>query len=158
MKRFVAAMAVFVLGSGLGYVAGYSRGSTSVSSEQQLVLEQEFARSMTGVTLGGVFTIDGVDRAPSDERYTIARIEKIAGDMWLFHARLEFGGTDVLLPVPVKLLWAGDTPVLTLTDASLPGLGTYTARLVFYRGRYAGLWSNPETGGFQYGTIESTTE
>jgi hypothetical protein len=28
--------------------------------------------------------------------------------------------------------WAGDTPVITLTDLSIPGMGTYTARAILY--------------------------
>ncbi len=158
MKRFLVAIAVLAVG-GLGYGFGYSQGSASISSDEQKALEEEFTRSMSGVALDGAFTVDGSDRDEArGERYTIERVEKVAGDIWLFHARLQFGDTDVSLPVPVKLLWAGDTPVVTLTDAFLPGLGTYTARLVFYRGRYAGLWSNPDTGGFQFGTISPTSE
>ena len=158
MKRWLLVLAglvgALVLG-GLSYFLGYSRGSASIAAEERAVLEEEFARSMSGVVLEGSFTVDGSGREASTERYTVERVEKIGGDIWLFHTRLQFGETDVSLPVPVKLLWAGDTPMVSLTDAAIPGLGTFTARLVFYRDRYAGLWSNSETGGFQYGTILS---
>ena len=49
--------------------------------------------------------------------------------------------------------WAGDTPVITLTDQALPGMGTYTARVVVYRGQYAGTWSGRNGGGKVFGRI-----
>ena len=157
MKRWVLSLAALAVSTGLGFGLGYSRGSASITSDEQAAIEEAFADSMEGVVLEGSFTIDGVERPPSTERYTIDRVEKAAGDIWLFHSRIEYGDTDVSLPVPVKVLWAGDTPVVTLTDAALPGLGTFTVRLVFYRGRYAGLWSSPETGGFQFGSLTDAT-
>ena len=49
--------------------------------------------------------------------------------------------------------WAGDTPVISLTDASVPGLGTFSARVLFYEDRYAGTWSHGDVGGNQFGRI-----
>lgn len=49
--------------------------------------------------------------------------------------------------------FAGDTPMVTLTDASLPGLGTFTARVLFYRDRYAGLWWGTDSSGHQLGRL-----
>ncbi len=60
------------------------------------------------------------------------------------------------LPLTVK--WAGDTPVITLTDMMVPGLGTYTARVLFHRGRYAGTWSASDHGGEMWGRIEKDTD
>jgi hypothetical protein len=57
------------------------------------------------------------------------------------------------VPVPVKVLWAEDTPMISLTDAAIPGLGTFSARIVFFRDRYAGMWSHDEVGGSQFGRI-----
>ena len=58
------------------------------------------------------------------------------------------------LPVPVRLEWAGDTPVVSVTDLGLPGLGTYTARVAFYRDLYAGMWWGSSHGGNMFGKIE----
>ena len=71
----------------------------------------------------------------------------------MIHARIEYGGHDVTVPIPVRIEWAGDTPVISLTDVEVPGLGTFTARVLFYRGRYAGTWQHGETGGSQFGRI-----
>ena len=49
--------------------------------------------------------------------------------------------------------WAGDTPVVELTDLTIPGLGTYTARVLFYRDEYAGTWKGKNAGGQMFGRI-----
>ena len=42
--------------------------------------------------------------------------------------------------LPVK--FAGDTPVISLTNFTVPGFGSFTARVVIYNGAYAGTWSS----------------
>jgi hypothetical protein len=42
---------------------------------------------------------------------------------------------------------------VTLTDADIPGVGTFTARVVFFRDHYSGMWWHGETGGNQFGRI-----
>ena len=153
MKRWLPKIIVF-LSVGIGsYFFGYSRGDTASISNEQKEREERFTHSMSNVVLKGKFTMNGRQADSTVERYTIERIEKMAGDIWLFHARIEYGKTDVTLPVPVKLLWAGDTPVVTLTDAPIPGLGTFSVRLLFYKDSYTGLWSSNKNGGFQFGEI-----
>lgn len=116
--------------------------------------EEAFAASMRGVVLEGSFTIDGrEDRKLRVERYEIEKAAKLGGDIWTFHSRIQYGDHDVTLPVPVKLLWAGDTPMVSLTDAGIPGLGTFIARVLFYEDRYAGIWRHGEAGGAQFGRI-----
>ena len=157
MKRWVLRFVILglVLGAcGISYFLGYRRGGDAMKSSDRLELEKGFADSMAGATLTGSFTVDGrEDDALRWERYTVERAEPLGGDLWVFHARLEFGETDLTIPVPVRVLWAGDTPVVSLTDASIPGLGTFTARVLFYRDHYAGMWANPEVSGLQFGTI-----
>ncbi len=130
----------------------------------QAALEKEFAQSLTGVVFVGRYTIDQpedkpdvqvkADAKPREDRYTIQQVSKISGDLWLFQARVQYGDRDVTLPIPLTVKWAGDTPVITLTDAAIPGLGTYTARVMIYRGQYAGTWSGGDHGGHMWGRIE----
>jgi hypothetical protein len=115
----------------------------------------KFQQEMTGVKMIGQFTVIGNDQgAPAKEEYTIRSITKLQGDYWLLNARIKYGGKDLTLPVPLKIQWAGDTPVITLTKAKIPGLGTFSCRVVIYNSKYAGTWSHGEVGGHLFGTLE----
>jgi hypothetical protein len=115
--------------------------------------EKEFQDSLTGVMLDGQSTRDGKPGV-SDDKYDIERVEKGAGDAWTFYVKVSMQGREMVLPLPIDVKWAGDTPVITLTDKSLPGMGTYTARVVVYRGQYAGTWKGGSGGGKVFGTIK----
>ena len=124
----------------------------------QEALEREFQESMSGVVLEGFFTINDRDGGPRKERYQISKMSKLAGDYWVCQARIQYGSHDVTVPVPVKVKWAGDTPILTLTDVAIPGLGTFTARVLFYDKNYVGVWRHGEHSGQHFGRIIPETE
>jgi len=124
------------------------------AAPDRAALEKEFSEKLTGSVLVGAFTVDGnADKPPRAERYEIKSVTKLKDDVWIFTARAKWGGADVTLPFPVRVLWAGDTPMVSLTDVSIPGLGTFTARVLFYRDHYAGTWWHGEVGGNQFGRI-----
>jgi hypothetical protein len=54
--------------------------------------------------------------------------------------------------VPVK--WAGDTPVISVTNFKVPTMGTYTARVMIYADHYAGTWDAGDHGGHMWGRVE----
>lgn len=60
--------------------------------------------------------------------------------------------------MPLEIKWAGDTPVITLTDLAIPGLGTFTARVVIYDNKYAGTWQHGQVGGSLFGRIEKVQQ
>ena len=67
---------------------------------------------------------------------------------------MQYGGHDLKVPVELQVKWAGDTPVITLTDTPVAGMGSFTARIVIYRGQYAGTWSGGKGhGGQLFGKI-----
>lgn len=90
-------------------------------------LEKKLVESLTGARLAGRWRLvkDGAPGEEKEDEYTIHSIKKLSSELWWITARVRYGGKDVTVPVPVKILWAGDTPVLSVTDAGLPGLGTY---------------------------------
>ena len=121
--------------------------------------EQQFQETLSGVTLVGHFTITGGEDSDTlrEEKYTITKVTKLSDNYWLFFARIQYGGRDVTVPLKLEVKWADDTPIITLTDLELPGLGTYTARVIIYREQYAGTWSGGKYGGHLFGTITKNT-
>jgi len=115
--------------------------------------EKQFQQMMTGAVLVGHSTLEGRQGLSGEERYSIDGAHKLAGDVWMFQARMKLEGHEIPLPIPVNIKWAGDTPVIEVTDMSIPGMGTYTARVVLYRDRYAGTWSGKDHGGQLFGAI-----
>ena len=121
-------------------------------------LEKEFEQSMSGVTLTGHFTRQG-GTGLSDDKYTIEKVTKVKGDLWRFDTRILYGGHDVKMPIELEVKWAGDTPVITLTDQPVAGLGSFTVRIVIYRGQYAGTWSGANGhGGQMFGSIVKSVQ
>jgi hypothetical protein len=112
-----------------------------------------FSESMSGVTLVGYSTRLNREGLSRQERYRIDGVTHIAGDNWLFRTRLNYSEREIPVPIPLTVRWAGDTPVITLTDLSIPGVGTFTARVVLYREQYAGTWSGHGSGGQLFGRI-----
>lgn len=117
-----------------------------VPSREQL--EKEFQESLTGATLEGVWQMTGEGglngRAPltdpKPDKYTIASAARLNDDTWVINARIQFGDKDVTVPVPVRVVWAEDTAVITLNDLAIPMVGTYTARVMIHHGFYSGVW------------------
>lgn len=117
--------------------------------------EEKFAKLLSGATLFGHFTQTGekATGSPKEEKYTIAKIAKVQGDIWLFQVRIQYGDHDVTLPLPLPVKWASDTPMIYLDNMLIPGLGTFSARVIFAEGKYAGTWSGKDHGGHLYGRI-----
>ena len=117
--------------------------------------ERQFAERMRGVTLIGSFTTAGRDdRVPQPDRYDIVSVEKVGDDLWRFNARC--CGLNGAIPIVVPMRFNGDTPMIMMTETSLPGIGTFTARVFFYGDRYAGTWQHGKVGGPMWGRIEKT--
>ncbi|HEX7379362.1 MAG TPA: hypothetical protein VF278_19725 [Pirellulales bacterium] len=122
-------------------------------------LIKQFEKSMSGATLVGYFTINGQEgsKGLKEEKYHLKSVKKLKnGDYWQFEYQHGEAGETTKLPVEIK--WAGDTPVITLTDVLVPGAGTFTARVLFYRHEYAGTWSASDHGGRIFGKVVKQDE
>ena len=147
----VALAVMFALGWG---VAKTGIGQ-AVPIESLTDLERAFTEQMQNVVLVGHFTIEGRDTGGgSPERYEIARVVKVGDDRWRFDVHMVYGSVDATLPVVVPIVWAGDTPMVSITDFTIPTLGTFPARVFFSDDRYGGSWQHGQFGGLMYGEIE----
>jgi hypothetical protein len=139
-----------------GWIVGRLGIGSVVEPASLTDAEKQFVERMHGVSLVGSFTVAGrEDRAPRSDRYDISSVEKVGDNLWRFNARMDCCGVNgAEIPVVVPMQWNGDTPMIMMTDASLPGIGTFTVRLFFYGDRYAGTWQHGEVGGNMSGRIE----
>ena len=76
------------------------------------------------------------------------------GNKWTIVARVKYGKYDLKVPIFLNVDWAGDTPVMSLTNLTIPGLGTFTSRTMFYGDRYVGTWQHGKVGGHMFGHVE----
>lgn len=103
--------------------------------------EKQFQESLNNVTLVGYFT-QGDGAELHDDRYVIERVTKIKEDTWKFEARIQYNKKDFKVGMNLPVKFAGDTPVISLTNFVVPGFGSFTARVVMYSGEYAGTWGS----------------
>jgi hypothetical protein len=129
-------------------------------SPEKAKLYKQLEELLTNAKLTGNFTITGkeLDKLTKEEYTILSATKADAGEMWLIKARIKYGGKDVTVPMPIEILWAGKTPVITLDKTTIPGLGTFSAHVVLDGGRYAGTWQHDEVGGHLFGTIEKVKE
>lgn len=136
-------------------------GPTSRPADDHASLEARFKKVLEGAVLKGTWQVTNAvglaGKAPLSEprpdRYTISGARKLTGDHWVITARIEYGEKDVKVPVPVRVVWAGDTPIITLDKISIPLIGAYSARVMIYDHFYCGAWFGKEYGGILSGQI-----
>jgi len=121
----------------------------------QAELDKQFEKLLSGATLAGQYTVAGADATsvPKEEKYSISKVSKIAGELWLLQVRIQYGDHDVNVPIPVPVKWVGSTPMIVLDKVNVPMLGTFSARVVFHEGKYAGTWSGGDHGGHIFGRV-----
>ena len=141
-----------------GEVVGDQSAEPSRKANDQATRETKFQQELSGAVLSGHFTETDqsnqqLQEGLKEEKYTISSVKKLSEDLWLFQTRIQYGDHDLTLPLPLRVRWAGDTPVITVDRVPVPGLGTFTARVMIYDSLYAGTWSGGDHGGHLFGRI-----
>ena len=117
-------------------------------------VEREFVEKMRGAALVGRFTVAAAKIA---RRSRIATTST-ASTRW---ATISGGSTRgsasqaSTLPIVVTMRFVDDTPLIMMSNATIPGMGTFTVRVFFYGDEYAGTWEHVgRGGGHMFGRIE----
>lgn len=117
---------------------------------------EALSKLLTNSVFEGHFTIDGKDTPPNKEQYFLRTVKKLpAGDFWLIQTRIKYGDHDVTVPLSLPIKWAAKTPVITVDNVTIPGLGTFNARVLIADGKYSGTWQHGKVGGHLYGIIKN---
>ena len=132
--------------------------SAQTQDTQEAVAEREaaLAKMLSGATLEGSFTMTtrGFDPTKlTPEKYTLGEVKKVTDNAWVFPTRIQYADRDLTLPITLPIEWAGDTPVVVVDNLGLPGLGTVSARVMFFADHYAGYWKHGDAGGHLFGVI-----
>ena len=144
----------------IGFAAAYLLLAAPLAAQKsQADLDREFSELLSGANLVGQFTIitPAGETPMQPDSYSISKISKMEDGRWLFTASMSFGNNAIAVPMPFDVEWAGDTPMITLTDQTIEGLGTFSARVLIYDGLYAGTWKHDVAGGHMWGRIEKSS-
>jgi hypothetical protein len=131
---------------------------------KQAKLEADLAKRLSGATLEGSYTSTEGGRAPDQlkpDKYTLGEVKKLQGNLWLIQAGIEYRDSSqdsykdkkVMIPLPLPIEWAGNTPVIVVDDVTIPGMGTFSARVMFFADHYAGYWKHGDHGGHLFGVV-----
>jgi len=146
----VAGCVLLVLTFGAGWIVATSGIGSTMDPSTLPALERQFAERMRNVSMIGEFTLDGRS-GHREDRYDISSIDKVGENRWRFNARI--GEHDITVPVTVTMQWIGTTPMIIVDDLTIPGLGTFSSRVLFHNDRYAGTWQHGDRGGHLFGRI-----
>ena len=137
-----------------GWFAGRMGIGSVVEPASLSEAERQFTERMRDVSLIGTFTVFGREAreadgrgGPREDRYDIASVEKVGENLWRFNAGMQCCGVKGQIPIVIPMRFVGDTPMITMTDTEIPGVGTFTVRLFFYGDRYTGTWEHDGVGG-----------
>lgn len=152
-NRWTSFVLVWLAGIGVTTICRGADPQPAEPTREQL--HQSFLDQMNGVKLIGNFTIVGKEGPLTKEEYIIQKVEKLPdGDKWMIFARIKYGKTDLAVPLPLDVKWAGKTAVITLDEITIPGLGTFSSRVVIDDGKYAGTWRHDKVHGHLFGVLE----
>src|SRR5437764_2938526 len=121
MMRLIAPMVLLMIGG-----VALAQAAPATQPADRAALEKQLEQTLTNSTLVGRFTIDGANGQPREDRYALGLVQKKTGNWWLITAKI--GNREGMLPLMLPIQWAGDTPVITVTNFGVPGMGSYTAR------------------------------
>lgn len=156
-KRLLKSVSLIVLLL-VVFAAGWLVAKTGMGSAMDPAtlpeVERRFVEQMNRAALVGRFTVTGrQDRGATPDRYDIYSIDKVGEDQWRFNAKI--GESGITLPIVVTMKFVDDTPIILMTNSTIPGLGTFSARVFFHGDEYAGTWHHAgRGGGHMYGRIE----
>ncbi len=115
--------------------------------------ELNFQKMLKGKVLMGNFSVikDGKESEPKKDHYKIVDLKKSDHGSWVF--TFEYGDRPAI-PFALPVKWADDTPMISMTQMALPGIGTFSCRVLFHEGQYAGTWRHGDVIGNMWGVVQ----
>ncbi len=110
-------------------------------------------RLLSGATLSGFLSAEGSPE-PRPVTLDIKRLDKSRGPHdWQLHVAIQAVENTVECDLAVDVQWAGSTPVISLHEASIPGVGTVNAKILINNCLFAGTWVHEGIRGEVWGEV-----
>ena len=123
--------------------------------------ETKFKELLANSTLAGRWASvkEGELGEEKQDQYNIVSASKVKDDAWVIMAKMKYRDREMEIPFPVKVQFAGDTPVIVVDQLAVPGGGTYSARVLFFEKTYAGSWTGADgRGGLISGVVKKRAQ
>ncbi len=110
-------------------------------------------RLLSGATLSGFLSAEGSPE-PRPCSLKVERLEKSDGlHDWQFQFALQAAGNEHECRLPADVHWAGSTPVVSIHEAEIPGVGAVSAKVLINNCLVAGTWVHNDKRGEVWGEI-----
>ena len=114
---------------------------------------------LAGSKWNGTFTMRQTEGKLHTEEYEVISAEREpTGDNWVLMSRIKYMKKDYKIAVPLSIKWIDRTPVIVMDQVTLPGAGTFDARVIIRKGMYAGTWAHGKIGGHLFGEITTAED
>ena len=130
-----------------------SKKDVKNKEEREAELIKDLEQYLTNTKWVGSFSVRGQEKLTEEEYHIVSAEKDEEGDQWVLVARIKYNNKDVKVPIGIEIKWAGETPVITAQDLTIPFMGTFNARVLINEGQYAGTWAHGKVGGHLFGTI-----
>ena len=128
--------------------------ATDIGSAPDQKALDNLKKFLTGSKWNGTFTMRETDGKLHTEEYEVVSAEREpTGDNWVLMSRIKYMKKDFKVAVPLSIKWVDRTPMIVMDQVTLPGAGTFDARVIIRKGMYAGTWAHGKVGGHLFGEI-----
>lgn len=128
--------------------------ATDIGSAPDQKALDNLKKFLTGSKWNGTFTMRETDGKLHTEEYEVVSAEREpTGDNWVLMSKIRYMKKDFKVAVPLSIKWVDRTPMIVMDQVTLPGAGTFDARVIIRKGMYAGTWAHGKVGGHLFGEI-----
>ena len=128
--------------------------ATDIGSAPDQKALDNLQKFLAGSKWNGTFTMRKTEGKLHTEEYEVISAEREpTGDNWVLMSRIKYMKKDYKVAVPLSIKWIDRTPVIVMDQVTLPGAGTFDARVIIRKGMYAGTWAHGKIGGHLFGEI-----
>lgn len=117
------------------------------------LFHESLQRVLSGATLSGLLSPAG-NHQPTQAAVLVKQLQKAAGPHdWLFQIAITAGGKEQECSVKGDVHWHGSTPVLTMHDVEIPGVGQVSGKLMIHNRLFAATWVHEGVRGHAWGDV-----